>query len=922
MIQKLRNTNGDKRVTDTAPGVPRVPHRLFDSLRPLELKGKTPDHFYSLPALEAAGLGQISRLPVSLRIVLESVLRNVDGERITEQHVRELASWSPRAPRAEEIPFVVSRIIAPEASGIPLLADLAAMRGAARKFGRAPGLIEPLVPVDLIVDHSLQVDRAGSPDALRHNMALEFRRNGERYIFLKWAAQAFRSIKITPPGVGIIHQVNLEHWARGVWQKDGLIYPDTLVGVDSHTPMVNGIGVLGWGVGGIEAEAAMLGQPVYFLTPDVIGVELIGRLRPGVTSTDLVLTIVEVLRRAKVVGKFVEFFGEGVASLPAPDRATVANMAPEYGATVAFFPVDGETIAYFAQAGRTQDELELLEAYFTVQQMFGIPARGEIDYTQEIRFDLTSVVPSVAGPRRPQDRVALDALKPAFGNLLERPVAQGGFGRAAARLEAMPAIGAAPRPLRHGDIVIAAITSCTNTSNPGVMLAAGLLARKAVAKGLRVAPSVKTSLTPGSRVVAEYLLEAGLQPYLSRLGFDVAGYGCATCVGNSGPLAVAIEEAIVRDDLIVASVLSGNRNFEARIHQQIRANFLMSPPLVVAFAIAGRIDIDMATEPLGQDEFGKPVYLRDIWPGPEEIAAVMKHARKPETHRRLYANAVRDNDLWNDMPAAAGAVFPWDGASTYLRKPPFFDDFQMTPGPRPGIEGARILGIFGDSVTTDHISPGGAIKPSSPAGSFLRSLGVAVGDFNTYMARRANHEVMVRGTLANVRIRNLMVPDTEGGITAHHPGAVRMTIYDAAMAYAEKRVPLVVFAGEEYGTGSSRDWAAKGVQLLGVRALIARSFERIHRSNLVGMGVLPCQFLNDDSAQSLELDGSEVIDLLGIENGVEPQQTVRLLVHRADASTREVALRARIDTPVEASYYRHGGILPCVLRQLLGGGTQ
>ena len=921
MIQKPAIAAADMGATAPDAHVPRVPHRLFDSLRPLELKGKTPDHFYSLPALEAAGLGPISRLPVSLRIVLESVLRNVDGERITEQHVRQLASWKPCAPRAEEIPFVVSRIIAPEASGIPLLADLAAMRGVARKFGLAPELIEPLVPVDLIIDHSLQVDRAGSPDALRDNMALEFRRNGERYTFLKWAAQAFRSFKITPPGVGIIHQVNLEHWARGVWRKDGLVYPDTLVGVDSHTPMVNGIGVLGWGVGGIEAEAAMLGQPVYFLTPDVIGVELVGRLPPGVTSTDLVLTIVEALRRAKVVGKFVEFFGEGAASLPAPDRATVANMAPEYGATVAYFPVDEETIAYLAQAGRTQDELDILEAYFTAQRMFGIPARGAIDYTQEIRFDLTSVVPSVAGPRRPQDRVPLDRLKPAFSDLFERPIAQGGFGKAPAALAEMPT-SAAARPLRHGDIVIAAITSCANTSNPGVMLAAGLLAKKAVAKGLRVAPSVKTSLTPGSRVVAEYLRDAGLQPYLDRLGFNVAGYGCATCVGNSGPLPATVEQAIVRDDLIVASVLSGNRNFEARIHQQIKANFLMSPPLVVAFAIAGRIDIDMGTEPLGQDESGKPVYLRDVWPSPEEIGAVMKYARKPETYRRLYANAARENDLWNEMPAAAGAAFRWDGASTYLREPPFFDDFDLTPGPRPGIAGARILGIFGDSVTTDHISPGGAIKPGSPAGAFLQSLGVAVRDFNTYMARRANHEVMVRGTLANVRIRNLMVPDTEGGITTHYPDAVRMPIYDAAMAYAGERVPLVVFAGEEYGTGSSRDWAAKGVQLLGVRALIARSFERIHRSNLVGMGVLPCQFMNDDSAQSLGLDGSEVIDLLGIENGVEPQQTVRLLVHRADASTREVALRARIDTPVEASYYRHGGILPYVLRQLLMGSTQ
>ena len=897
----------------------------FGALTPLDTAAGAV-HYYALDSLTRLGVADVGALPYSIKIVLENLLRRWDAEIVTQEDVVALAKWSPDGtPAPREMQFLPARVLLQDFTGIPVVVDLAALRAEVARRGGDAQRVNPDIVVDLVIDHSVQVDSFGLATSLATNVDREYERNHERYAFLRWAQNAFRNFRVVPPGAGIVHQVNLEFLAAVVQtlKKDGktIAMPDTLVGTDSHTTMVNGLGVLGWGVGGIEAEAGMLGQPVYFLTPDVVGVELVGRLRPGVTSTDLVLTIVEALRRTKVVGKFVEFFGEGVASLPAPDRATVANMAPEYGATVAYFPVDGETIAYLAQAGRTQDELELLEAYFTAQQMFGIPARGAIDYTQEIRFDLASVVPSVAGPRRPQDRVPLDRLKPAFADLFERPIAQGGFGKAPAALAEMPT-SAAARPLQHGDIVIAAITSCANTSNPGAMLAAGLLAKKAVAKGLRVAPSVKTSLTPGSRVVTEYLGEAGLQPYLDRLGFNVAGYGCATCVGNSGPLPAIIEEAIVRDDLIVASVLSGNRNFEARIHQQIKANFLMSPPLVVAFAIAGRINIDMATEPLGQDEFGEPVYLRDVWPSPEEIGAVMKYARKPETYRRLYANAARENDLWNQMPAAAGAVFQWDGASTYLREPPFFDDFEMTPGPRPAIAGARILGIFGDSVTTDHISPGGAIKPSSPAGGFLQSLGVEVDDFNTYMARRANHEVMVRGTLANVRIRNLMLPDTEGGITTHHPGAVRRSIYDAAMAYAKERVPLVVFAGEEYGTGSSRDWAAKGVQLLGVRALIARSFERIHRSNLVGMGVLPCQFMNDDSAHSLELDGTEIIDLLGIENGIEPQQAVRLLIRRADASTREVMLRARIDTPVEASYYRHGGILPYVLRQLLGGGTQ
>ncbi|MDE1990312.1 MAG: aconitate hydratase AcnA [Betaproteobacteria bacterium] len=890
-------------------------HNLFDSRKTLALESGQ-GAYYSVPALEAAGVAPVSRLPVSLRVVLESVLRNYDGKRITEAHVRALANWKPKAARTEEIPFVVARVVLQDFTGVPLLADLAAMRNVAQGLGRDPKRIEPLVPVNLVVDHSVQVDHYNSPTALKENMALEFQRNRERYKFMKWGMQAFDTFRVVPPGIGIVHQVNLEYLARGVLQKDGVYYPDTLVGTDSHTTMINGIGVVGWGVGGIEAEAGMLGQPVYFLTPDVVGVHLKGRLADGVTATDLVLTVTEMLRKAKVVGKFVEFFGEGARSLALPDRATIANMAPEYGATLGFFPVDDETVAYFRATGRTDAEIDAFVRYWKAQGMYGIPQAGQCDYSETLELDLATIRPSVAGPKRPQDRIELSALKQKMEALLTQPVAEGGYGKPpgspATRVPtAKPGIG-----LADADVLIAAITSCTNTSNPGVLLAAGLLAKKAAARGLKVNPWVKTSLAPGSRVVTEYLRNAGLQDALDQLGFRVVGYGCTTCIGNAGPLDAALEETLVKNDLVGCAVLSGNRNFEARIHPNIRANFLMSPPLVVAFAIAGRVNVDLTREPLGHDAQGQPVTLKDVWPTQQEVAAVMKYATDADTYRRLYADFTKDNPLWNDIPSSTGMVYAWE-ASTYIAEPPFFKDFSMQPGHIADIRGARALGVFGDSITTDHISPAGSIKPTSPAGKYLQAHGVAVADFNSYGSRRGNHEVMMRGTFANVRIKNLMAPGTEGGVTVHQPSGEPMAIYDAAMKYVADGVPTVVFAGEEYGTGSSRDWAAKGTQLLGVKAVVARSFERIHRSNLVGMGVLPCQFKDGTTVQSLGLDGSETFDVTGIEGDLKPQQDVTLTIRRKDGSSRTVPLLLRIDTPIEVDYYRHGGILPYVLRDLM-----
>ncbi|CAJ2763052.1 aconitate hydratase AcnA [Burkholderia pseudomallei] len=901
-------------------------HNLHKTLKEFD-SGSGKGKFYSLPKLGKELKTKIERLPVSIRIVLESVLRNYDGKKITEEHIEQLANWKPNAKRVDEIPFVVSRVVLQDFTGVPLLADIAAMRGVAKRAGKNPKKIEPLVPVDLVVDHSVQIDYFRQKDALDLNMKLEFQRNNERYQFMKWGMQAFDTFKVVPPGVGIVHQVNLEYLARGVHKKkddgDTVYYPDTLVGTDSHTTMINGIGVVGWGVGGIEAEAGMLGQPVYFLTPDVVGVELKGKLREGVTATDLVLTITEMLRKEKVVGKFVEFFGEGTKTLALPDRATIANMAPEYGATMGFFPVDEKTIDYFKGTGRTKAEIAAFENYFKAQELFGIPKAGEIDYTKTLTLDLSTVAPSLAGPKRPQDRIEIGNVKSTFTDLFSKPVAENGFAKKADDLTAeyRTSNGVA---VKNGDVLIAAITSCTNTSNPSVLLAAGLLAKKAVEAGLTVAPHIKTSLAPGSRIVTEYLTKTGLLPYLAKLGFEVAAYGCTTCIGNAGDLTPELNEAITKNDIVAAAVLSGNRNFEARIHPNIRANFLASPPLVVAYAIAGNITKDLMTEPVGQGKGGRDVYLGDIWPSSDEVQALLKFALDPEKFEKNYSHLTKKGDLWSKIEGESGQVYDWP-KSTYIAEPPFFgSDFSMEPAASIAtVKGARALGIFGDSVTTDHISPAGSIKEDSPAGKWLKANGVQKADFNSYGSRRGNHDVMMRGTFANVRIKNLMIPAkadgtrVEGGLTIHQPSGEQLSIYDAAMKYIDADTPTVVFAGEEYGTGSSRDWAAKGTQLLGVKAVIARSFERIHRSNLVGMGVLPLQFKGSDSIQSLGIAGDETYDIEGLGDDFKPQQDVTLVIHRRNGETKRVPVLLRIDTPIEVDYYKHGGILPFVLRSLL-----
>jgi aconitate hydratase len=815
------------------------------------------------------------------------------------------------------------------------------------------------------VDHSVQVDFFGNADALQKNLEIEFQRNRERYQFLKWGMQAFDTFRVVPPGIGIVHQVNLEYLAKGVLEADGIFYPDTLVGTDSHTTMINGLGIVGWGVGGIEAEAGMLGQPVYFLTPDVVGAHLTGALREGVTATDLALTVTQLLRKAKVVGKFVEFFGPGAAALPVVDRATIGNMAPEYGATMGFFPIDAECVNYLRATGRSEEHCRLYENYYRAQNLFGIPKRGEIQYSQEVELDLASVVPSVAGPKRPQDRIELPKMKQEFISTFSKPVTENGFGKSDGDLEKtfhvechdgdsfgggsqepvsqtqsfarntnpqteLEMANNRPTPdaihrtttkicggeIRHGSVLIAAITSCTNTSNPSVMLAAGLLAKKAVERGMTVNPLVKTSLAPGSRVVSDYLNKAGLQKYLDALGFNLVGYGCTTCIGNSGPLAAPIDEAISKNDLIAASVLSGNRNFEARIHQNIKANFLMSPPLVVAFALAGRVNIDLDREPLGKDKNGAEVFLKDLWPSLREIRDQMQTALQPEVFKKLYRDFAEQNPKWNEIPSSTGNVYEWDRESTYIQEPPFFENFSMKPGEIHEIKNARALAIFGDSVTTDHISPAGSIKKSSPAGKYLIENGVSAEDFNSYGSRRGNDRVMTRGTFANVRIKNLMVPGVEGGVTKFQNDE-QLPVYDAAMKYHEAKIPLVVLAGHEYGTGSSRDWAAKGTNLLGVKAVVAQSFERIHRSNLVGMGVLPLQFKEGVTAQTLKLDGTETFDVLGLDSKLKPQQDLVLKITRANGQTENVSVRCRIDTPIEIDYYQHGGILPFVLRQLV-----
>ncbi|WP_374663755.1 aconitate hydratase AcnA [Ramlibacter sp.] len=888
--------------------------------------GTVTRRLHSLPELTKTW-PQVARLPVSLRIVLESVLRNCDGQRVTEEHVRQLAHWQPNAERTAEIPFVVARVVLQDFTGVPLLADLAAMRSAAQRLGRDPRRVEPLVPVDLVVDHSVMVDHYGTKDALDLNMKLEFQRNRERYQFMKWGMQAFQTFGVVPPGFGIVHQVNLEYLARGIHTgADGVSYFDSLVGTDSHTTMINGIGVVGWGVGGIEGEAAMLGQPVYFLTPDVVGFELTGRLREGCTATDLVLTVTEILRRHKVVGKFVEFFGEGTASLSVPDRATLANMAPEYGATMGFFPVDEKTVAYFQGTGRSAAEIAAFEAYFRAQGLFGVPTAGEIDYSSVVKLDLGTVAPSLAGPKRPQDRIEIGHVAGQFRRLYAAPVADNGFGRPAASLATRHALPDGVT-VGNGDVLIAAITSCTNTSNPGVMLAAGLLAKKAVERGLKVKPHIKTSLAPGSRIVTEYLTRAGLLPYLEQLGFALAGYGCTTCIGNAGDLAPAINEAITGNDLVCAAVLSGNRNFEARIHPNLKANFLASPPLVVAYALAGTVLRDLMTEPVGQDAQGRDVWLGDIWPSSDEIHALMKHAMSGRAYRANYGQVRQaPGALWEGIQGRAGQTYDWP-ASSYIAEPPFFEGFRLQPDTDTpvNVQGARIMALFGDSITTDHISPAGSIQASSPAGRFLQAQGITKADFNSYGARRGHHEVMMRGTFANVRIRNLMLPAgadgarEEGGLTLYRDAkgrAEKLPIYDAAMKYIAEGRPTVIFAGEEYGTGSSRDWAAKGTRLLGIRAVVARSFERIHRSNLVGMGVLPLQFREGDSWASLGLTGDEWIDIEP-DAALRPRSEARMVITRADGSRSEVSLTLRIDTPIEVDYYRHGGILPFVLRQLL-----
>ena len=890
----------------------------FKALRPFSAGGKS-GSIYSLPALEQAGIGKISRLPVSIRLVLESVLRNCDGVAVTENDVRTLAQWNAQRPVDTEIPFVVARIVLQDFTGVPLLVDLAAMREAVARLGKDSSVIEPLVPVDLVVDHSVQVDRAGTANSFLENLRQEFARNTERYEFLKWGMQAFKTFGVVPPAIGIVHQVNLEYLAKLVFEKNGVFYPDTLVGTDSHTTMINGIGVVGWGVGGIEAEAGMLGQPVYFQTPEVIGVHLKGSLREGVTATDLTLRLTEILRKAKVVGKFVEFFGEGTEALSLADRATIANMAPEYGATMGFFPIDDKSLEYLRQTGRDESHVSLVREYYKAQGLFGIPKAGSIDYTQTIELDISTVVPCVSGPKRPQDRIDLPKIKESFNTLFTAPKDKNGFGKAEADRSASAPIGQTGRQLKHASVVIAAITSCTNTSNPSVMVAAGLVAKKAVEKGLQVNPTVKCSLAPGSRVVTDYLNETKLTPYLDQLGFNLVGYGCTTCIGNSGPLDADIENAIKQGDLVTASVLSGNRNFEARVHGAVKANFLMSPPLVVAFALAGRVDIDLDKEPLGTDKSGKPVFLKDIWPSQSEIAEHVARGLKPEMFKSKYAAESMANATaeWKGVQGGTGARFSWKESSTYIQEPPFFKGFSMTPPPVPSLQKLRPMAILGDSVTTDHISPAGSFKEETPAGKFLLAAGVAKKDFNSYGSRRGNDRIMTRGTFANTQVKNSMAEGKEGGFTKVYPEGKIDTIYDACQTYAQRGEGLIVFGGVDYGMGSSRDWAAKGTALLGIKAVVAQSFERIHRSNLIGMGVLPLEFADGKNAASFQLNGSETFDLEGLTDPIKPRQVVTLVIHRADGKVDKAPLVARIDTAIEAEYYRHGGILPYVLRQIL-----
>ena len=894
--------------------MPASIHTLFNSLQSFETGGRQ-IHYYSLPSLEERGIGRISKLPVSIRILIESLLRNYDDHQVTERDITDLANWNPAHPKAVELPFKPARVVAQDFTGVPLVVDIAAMRAAVQELGGDPMMIEPIVPVDLVIDHSVQVDSYGSANSLHINTKREFERNKERYEFLKWGQQAFEKFKIVPPSVGIVHQVNLEYLAKCVMAEETdrktTAYFDTLVGTDSHTTMINGLGIVGWGVGGIEAEAAMLGQPVYILTPEVLGVHLTGSVKEGVTATDLVLTVTQQLREKQVVGKFVEFYGEGVEVLSLPDRATISNMCPEYGATIGFFPPDDEAMRYLRLTGRDEAHVRLVEAYLKKQSLFGVPKEGEIEYSDVLEIDLDAIEPSIAGPKRPQDRIELPNVKESFRNLLTQPMTDGGYGLKSDEVETNH------HEVTHGSVVIAAITSCTNTSNPSVMIGAGLLAKNAIQKGLTVPDHVKTSLAPGSRVVTEYLQNTGLLPYLKKLGFDVVGYGCTTCIGNSGPLDEVVQEAIGDRNLVTASVLSGNRNFEARVHPDVKANFLMSPPLVVAYGITGRIDINLAAEPLGHNDAGEAVYLRDIWPSHAEITDLISQSVDASTFKRTYEGISDRVPEWDDLEGAEGALYPWHEASTYVQKPPFFEDFKPEPDSISDIKGARILGIFGDSVTTDHISPAGAIAAETPAGQYLIDHGVEGRDFNTYGARRGNDRVMARGTFANKRVKNLMLPGVEGGFTIQYPDEKQTTIYEAAMHYMENDTPTVIFAGNDYGMGSSRDWAAKGPKLQGVKAVIVESFERIHRSNLIGMGILPLQFQNGETVQSLGLAGSEVINITGVTEDLQPGQSVTMEIIGASGERREIELLVRIDAPIEVEYYKHGGILDYVIRDLM-----
>ncbi|MDH3475351.1 MAG: aconitate hydratase AcnA [Rhodospirillales bacterium] len=877
--------------------------------RSLQVGGKSYDYF-SLEAAAAAGLGDISRLPYSLKVLLENLLRHEDGQSVTVDDIKAMAEWLAARRSSREIAYRPARVLMQDFTGVPAVVDLAAMRQAMEALGGDPRKINPLSPVDLVIDHSVMVDSFGAPDSFRKNVEMEFQRNGERYAFLRWGQGAFDNFRVVPPGTGICHQVNLEYLAQVVWTKEAggrtLAYPDTLVGTDSHTTMVNGLAVLGWGVGGIEAEAAMLGQPVSMVIPEVVGMKLTGRLKEGTTATDLVLTVVQMLRAKGVVGKFVEFYGPGLDHLSLADQATIANMAPEYGATCGFFPVDEETIRYLKFTGREPERVALVEAYAKAQGLWRGAGTPDPVFTDSLELDLGSVEPSLAGPKRPQDRVALSGL----AGEAKRIIADAVGGKAAKSVK----VKGGGHELRHGDVVIAAITSCTNTSNPSVLIGAGLVARKARERGLQVKPWVKTSLAPGSQVVTDYLEAAGLQADLDALGFDLVGYGCTTCIGNSGPLPEPIAAAVEAGDLHVAAVLSGNRNFEGRVNPLTRLNYLASPPLVVAYALAGSITRDLVNEPLGKGSDGAPVYLRDVWPSNREIQEIMAQALSPEMFHSRYGNVFEGPAEWQAVPSGAGMTYDWQDSSTYVQYPPFFDGMAPEPGTFSDVTGARALALLGDSVTTDHISPAGAIKKESPAGEYLISHQVRPLDFNSYGSRRGNHEVMMRGTFANIRIRNAMVEGIEGGFTRHQPSGEVMPIYDAAMKYQAEGVPLVVFGGKEYGTGSSRDWAAKGTRLLGVKAVIVQSFERIHRSNLVGMGVLPLQFRE---GQALALGGEETFDIEGMAGGITPRMEVTLRIHRPGGASEEIPLVCRIDTADEVEYFRHGGILHYVLRNLI-----